>query len=138
MKFSLTDADGVVVEHDRYLLSLKDAGTPLQILMYYNTPITYALTAPQVTTLLGLNHLWADTGDFGCTYRADAKRYIDNAGQTEDDMTADSAIASGAYFQIGNTLYRATAAIATGETIAPGTNCTKTTFAAALNEILAQ
>ena len=48
-------------------------------------------------------------------------------------MVANSSIANGAYFQIANTLYKATTAIATGETIAPGTNCVTTSIVEALN-----
>ena len=95
-------------------------------------PVTYQLAPQEVTTLLGNNTIYADTGDVTVIYRADPTLFA-SKGQTEDDMTADAAIASGAYFQIGNTLYKATAAIATGETIVPGTNCTVTNIAEALN-----
>lgn len=44
-----------------------------------------------------------------------------------------SPIASGAYFMHGAKLYRATAAIATDETISPGANCVETDIAEALN-----
>ena len=41
------------------------------------TPITYHLTPQEITTLLGQNNIWADTGDTSVTYRADTKLYID-------------------------------------------------------------
>lgn len=97
-----------------------------------------AAWTPPMLTHLGANSAWADCGPIeALTYPADTKLYIDR-GETEDDMTASAPIASGAYFQIGNTLYKATAAIATGETITPDTNCTITTIADALNALAAQ
>lgn len=41
-----------------------------------DTPTTYQLTPTQVTTLLGTNNVWFDTGDTACEYRADTKKYI--------------------------------------------------------------
>lgn len=40
------------------------------------TPITYTLTPQEITSLLGANNLWADTGDSEVEYRADTKLYI--------------------------------------------------------------
>lgn len=108
------------------------ADTVVEIVYPVVSKQTYQLDPVDVRTLRGDNTLWADCGDVAVTYRADPTLYA-TKGQTDDDMTADSAIASGAYFQIGSTLYKATAAIATGETIVPGTNCTVTTIAEALN-----
>lgn len=33
------------------------------------TPITYQLTPTEVTTLLGMNNIWADTGDVKVWYK---------------------------------------------------------------------
>ena len=99
---------------------------------YLIEPVTFQLSPIEVLTLLGANTIYADCGEVNATYRADPTLYA-TRGQTEDDMTADSPIANGKYFQIGNTLYKATAAIATGETIVPGTNCAVTSIAEALN-----
>ena len=41
-------------------------------------PITYQLTPQEITTLLGANNIWADTGDTTVEYPADTKMYIDN------------------------------------------------------------
>ena len=43
------------------------------------TPLTYQLTPTEITTFLGVNNFWADTGAIDLTYRADTKTYIDNA-----------------------------------------------------------
>ena len=40
------------------------------------TPIVYTLTPQEITSLLGENNLWADTGDSEVEYRADTKLYI--------------------------------------------------------------
>lgn len=44
--------------------------------VYPITPFTVQLTAQEVTTLLGQNNIWADTGDVEVEYRADTKLYI--------------------------------------------------------------
>lgn len=53
------------------------ADNPLQVL-YYITPTTYALTAPQVKTLLGDNAISMDAdGEMTVTYRANTAIYIE-------------------------------------------------------------
>ena len=47
------------------------------VLIELATPQTYQLDPTEVTTLLGNNNLWADTGNVSLTYRADIKKYID-------------------------------------------------------------
>lgn len=91
----------------------------------------------QLYTYHSANSVWIDTGAITeCTYPADTKLYIEQLTKpTEDDMTADHAISAGTFFQLGNTLYLATAAIAAGATITPGTNATKLSLADALNQL---
>lgn len=61
------------------LLRLYQSGTPLEVVYKLAAPITYTLTAEQVRTLLGENHIWADTGNIKkLTYRADLGKYIDS------------------------------------------------------------
>ena len=48
-----------------------------QVLYQLAAPVTYQLTPIEVTTLLGLNNIFADTGAVSVTYRADTKLYID-------------------------------------------------------------
>ena len=51
---------------------------PLQIVYNKATPVTYTLAPGQVKTLLGVNNIWADTGDIlSVDYPADTKLYID-------------------------------------------------------------
>ena len=110
---------------------------PLTVVFGLATVITYQLETHQVATLLGTNNVWHDAnGDTEVEYCADTKLFIEKLTQpTEDDMIANSNIASGVYFMVGNNLYLSTAAILAGDPIKPGTNCTLTNLAAALNAI---
>ena len=47
------------------------------VVSYLKNNVTYQLTPEEVTTLLGQNNLWADTGDSTVEYPADTKLYID-------------------------------------------------------------
>ena len=52
--------------------------TVVQFVCEIATPVTYTLTPGQVKTLLGVNNIWADTGNIlSVTYPADTKLYID-------------------------------------------------------------
>ena len=113
---------------------------PFQFVYPLATPITYQLTESEIsailTTLYGTNNIWSDAGDITVEYPVDTKLYIQQLTKpTEDDMTADNAIAAGTFFMIGNTLYLATSQIAAGATITPGTNATKLSLADALNQL---
>lgn len=113
-----------------------DDTTIIDVCYPLRTPITYSLTLQEITTLLGTNNIWADCGDVSAEYPADTKLYIQKINApTDDDMTADTQIESGKYFLIGNTLYLSTTVIPAGDTINPGTNCTKTNLAEALNAL---
>lgn len=109
---------------------------PLYVTVELSTPVTYQLTATEVAALLGQNNIWADCGPVSVDYPADTKLYIQKINAPADDnMTADTQIASGKYFIIGNNLYLSTTTILAGDTIIPGTNCQKTNLAAALNAL---
>ena len=99
-------------------------------------PIGIQLTPNQVNSLLGVNNIWADSGDTEVVYRADTKLYIERLTAPDSaDMVADANITSGQYFMIGNSLYKATANIANGSAIIVGTNCIRKSLPEALNEI---
>lgn len=106
-------------------------------IVYPIEPITYQLTSQQITTLLGINNIWNDcNGNTDVEYKADTKLYIEQLTKpTEDDMTANANIASGKFFMVGNRLFLSTSAIASGDTINPGTNCTELSLADALNNL---
>lgn len=52
--------------------------TGAQVVYALAEPITYQLPPTEISTLLGINNIWADTGDVSVEYRADTKTYIDN------------------------------------------------------------
>lgn len=99
------------------------------------TPITYQLTENQIATFLGQNNFWSNgNGVVDLEYRCDTKLYIEQLTKpSEDDMTANANIASGKFFMIGNRLFLSTTAIAQGEQIVVGTNCTELSLADGLN-----
>lgn len=114
----------------------KSAMSGVQLCYELATPQTYQLTPTEVTTLLGDNTIWADTGDTEVEYRADTKLYIERLTAPDSaDMVADANITSGQYFMVGDSLYKATANIANGSAIVVGTNCTRKSLSEALNEI---
>lgn len=98
-------------------------------------PFDIDLTPASLSTLRGDNTAWSDGDSVEMTYIADPKLYIARLTEPDTDMVADANITSGSYFMVGNTLYLATSNIASGATIVPGVNCTKTNLAAALNAI---
>lgn len=114
-------------------------GTPTtgaQVVYPLTTPTEITLDKTTMTTLLGSNTIWMNAdGTIQCDYPADTKMYIDALTAPDDDMIADSNIASGKYFTVNNRLYISTSAIAQGEQIVVGTNCTQTDLATALNAL---
>lgn len=118
-------------DYDTYL-----AAHPLTIVYELQNPISVQLDPVSVASLLGNNNIWSDTGSVAsCAYRADTKLYLEKLTNPDDDMVANANITSGQYFMVNNNLYLATSAISSGATIVPGTNCTETNLAAALNAI---
>ena len=117
-----------------YMIVDVDA-TPSGLIVYNTADTTeIQLTPHEVNSLLGVNNIFADTGDATVEYRADTKLYIEKLTQPEeDDMIADSAITSGQFFMVGNSLYRALANIASGATITVGTNAQRVSLSDALN-----
>ena len=132
------DNNAIVVKDSSYTdaAAFKTAMSGVQLVYELAQPQTYQLTPNEVTTLLGQNNIWSDTGSSTVEYPCDTKLYIQKINTpTDDDMIADAQIASGKYFIVGNNLYLSTAGILAGDPIKPGTNCTLTNLAAALNAI---
>ena len=103
-------------------------------------PIEYKLTPQEVTTLLGTNNIWVDTGDVTASYGAyleTTQTHTDRLGDSilsaiaplETTYTASRAYTAGSYLFVGTKFYKVTAAIAEGGTITPDTNVTQTTVA---------
>ena len=116
--------------------TFKTAMSGVQLVYELATPTEIQLTPQEITTLLGENNIWSDGGDVEVEYPADTKLYIEKlTSPTEDDMIADHAISANSFFMVGNTLYRATTAIASGATITIGTNAAKLSLSDALNAL---
>lgn len=127
---------GIADSRDIDSTTFKAAMSGVMLVYELATPITIQLTPQQMTTLLGQNNVWSDAGDTEVEYRADTKLYIEKlTAPTEDDMVADHAISANSFFMVGNNLYRATTAIASGATITVGTNATKLSLSDALNAL---
>jgi len=73
----------VVIDH-RFtdVISFQNAVRDVALVYYLAAPLTYTLTAEQIsgilTTVKGQNDVWSDAGEVEVTYRADTKLYIDN------------------------------------------------------------
>ncbi len=104
--------------------------------------------APEITTFLGTNNIWANRGDVTVTYGAyleTVKAYADKVGDSilsaiaplEMNYTASRSYAAGSFLLVGTKFYKVTAAIASGDTINPGTNVTQTTVAEQLMALAA-
>jgi len=120
----------------------KTAMSGVQLVYELATPIVITgLTPAQMSTLLGVNNIWADTGATSLTYRADTKMYIDEQvsaeakavrsilTSVEAEMKATKNYTAGQVLIVGDDLYKATANIANGATLTVGTNVTKVTMA---------
>ena len=108
----------------------------LQVVYELASPQTVQLSPTEVKSLLGQNNIFADCGDSEVEYLADVTLYIQKlTGSTEDDMVANQNIANNKYFLVGSRLFFSTSAIAVGASIIPGTNCTETNLADALNAL---
>lgn len=119
--------------------------TGAQVVYTLATPITYHLTPQQIRTLLGTNNVYADAGNISLTVRGDlANLYSLDSSKAEtaalapvESGTASRNYNSGDYLALGGRLYKAAAAIATGEALTIGTNITPTTVAAELAALAA-
>ena len=68
---------------------------PIDVTYPLATPLTYQLTPTQVTSLLGENNVWADTGDVYVQFGADIKSYIDSTTGGKQDKIFASGILKG-------------------------------------------
>lgn len=114
-----------------------------QICYYLATPNTIQLTPKQVTSLLGVNHIFADCGDVEVIYRADTKLYVDKMtavdnniiAPTEATFTASRNYTVNDLVIVADTLYKVTANIANGGTITPNSNVQQTTLSALIKAL---
>lgn len=111
------------------------------------TPTTTTLTAAQVNLIKGLNNVSTDADGISLTYFADGESLTDADNRITavlgDFATVEGARASqnyaiGDYLVFNDKFCKASAAIASGEVLAIGTNLTQTTIGAELKAIFAQ
>lgn len=126
-----------------YLNGLRNNGEYIDV-CYKVEPQTIQLTAQQMSTLLGDNVLWSDTGAVSVNYRADTKKYIkEKVGEvkqtifslianTESSMKATKNYSSGDYVIVSNELYKFTTNVANGTNLTLNSNVQKTTIAEVL------
>ena len=143
--FISTSYAAMVVHDEDYTdaETFKTAVSGQMLVFPIKTPVTYQLTPTEVTTLLGTNNIWADTGDCTVEYRADTKLYIDRVyvdyrpmlAPVESTYTATRNYTTGQLLIVGNTLYKVTANIANGGNITPNTNVTATTLSEVISAL---
>lgn len=119
----------------------KTAMSGVQLVYELANPVTVQLSPSQLSTLLGQNNIWSDTGNTDVTYRADTKRFIEGQVQAEalairsilttttNEMVAPKNLTSGDVIIVGNDFYKMTANVSSGSALTVGTNCVKSTMA---------
>ena len=120
--------------------------TPVQVLCNLINDVPFDIVAPDITTLLGENNIWADCGDVTVNYGAYLETLKASLDRTngeldtlraciapiEDGATASQAYAADAYFFRNGQFCTALTAISVGAAFTLGTNYQTTTVAAAL------
>lgn len=155
--FRLPGVEMTVEAYNAKLAELSEAGTPLEFIVEMATPTVYQLTPAQMTTLLGENRVWADSGDVELGYMINTKSYIDegdargiehtdasvlsamkNIAEIPPVTSASKSYAVGEFVIIDSDLYKVTSAIAIGETFQPGVNIAVTTVGEELSSAHAE
>ena len=142
------DTYSTAEDANAYFASQAAGDTPIVLVWRIranNNPVTYVLTADQtrvIRTLLGENYVQANCGDVTVEYYANPQLYVHERLEDYANMIGpdENAVAItnhsiGDLIRSGYNLYRATAAIASGETLTPGTNVVQTTIAQEKNSI---
>lgn len=118
---------------------IQQALSGVQLVYELANPIEYTLTGEVVETLLGVNNIWADTGNIAeLKYRAMFNTNLIKAliAPVLPSMVADTALAVNDFRIVGDTLYIVTAPIASGGTLTVGTNCRATTVGEQITALL--
>ena len=114
--------------------AFKTAMSGVQLVYPLATPtVITGLTPAQIQALIGMNNVWADTGDVAVSYFnnstaeaiTDVKQMI---ASTETSMTATRNYTSGSLIIVGPALLKATSNISSGASLVIGTNCVRTTL----------
>lgn len=132
------------------------ANNNTQVCYELATPVTYQLTPTQVKTLLGLNNIFADTGDISLSYFTQNANAINDIAESntrtalntdvpKTDLTdifvtgtknnTGSTIAAGTYFYVNNQLALCKSAISANADLTLNTNY-ELVMAGALNKLM--
>lgn len=111
--------------------------TGAQVVYKLAEPLTVQLDPETLSTLLGTNVLWSDTGDVAVTYRADTKSYIQKQigavlkmlTTVEKDYVATQNYTANKTLIVGDKHYKTTTTIASGASLVVGTNIQEITLA---------
>ena len=148
--FTVDTSGNVSVYDERYndVSDFKTAMSGVQFVYPLATPQVYQLSATEVELLVGYNALWCDTGDVSVEYKADTTAFVSNAvnslanilekiitANIETEMKATKNYTANDLIIANGNLYKASSNIASGATLAVGTNVTATTIAAELASI---
>ena len=151
-----TDEDGDVDSYGlvnlqywkNYLVCQYEHGDPVICWWTYTTPKVYILSGEEVELLIGPNVVTTDADQIDTfEYRVDLdpddylyNRFLSRLGSAiapiEKGTVASKAYAKNDYLIFNDTLCKASKAIALGDTLAIGTNLTKTTIAEELKAII--
>lgn len=82
----------------------KTAMSGVQLIYELATPVTYTLTPQQITTLLGYNAIWANTGAINITYPISTSNLINTIQELTYKMT-DYEIRNGLYHEQSNGIF---------------------------------
>ena len=135
-----------ISDRDEYVPNTSPS-TGAEVAYKLASPTTTTLTAAQVNLIKGLNNISTDADGLSITYFADGESLTD-ADNRITAVLGDFAMVEGArasqnyaigdYLIFSDKFCKASAAIASGEVLAIGTNLTQTTVGAELKAILAQ
>ena len=134
----------ICIRDDRYsnASTFKSDMSDVEFVYYLNEPAVMHLHPQQISTLLGFNNIFADSGDIlSLTYRADMKTYVDEQVAEANlktrqmmttvttEMVAPSNLVVGDIVIVNDDLYKViNHHIASGEEMTVGTNVIKITL----------
>ena len=134
----------ICIRDDRYsnASTFKSDMSDVEFVYYLDEPTAMHLHPQQISTILGLNNIWADSGDIlSLTYRADMKTYVDEQVAEANlktrqmmttvttEMVAPSNLVIGDIVIVNDDLYKViNSNIASGEAMVVGTNVEQITL----------
>jgi len=130
-----------------WLATQYNNNSPVQVFSKLATPSTATLTPQQIALIKGINNVSTDADGISLTYFADGESLTDADNRITavlgdlapvEGARASQNYSAGDYLIFSDKFCKASAAIASGEVLAIGTNLTQTTVGAELKAIIAQ